>query len=216
MENPVWVQIRLRGYALGMKTNLPRAEELINSSLGQSMHVVVDGRPYFPKINTPLDIFNQSDSYYETMYKFDIPFSLESGRHLLQVFPARSYGESLKGEGCFYSQYFYVKNKTENEKIANLQGPYLIYNEPGVHHRYPENKPILLDFYVRNLTLPADGYRVHVFLDEQPLDFLGRWLPYYLVGVKKGTHSLRLQLVDKKGAPLIGNFTTVEGHFTVE
>ncbi|MEI6243057.1 MAG: hypothetical protein WCP39_06610 [Chlamydiota bacterium] len=215
-QDPVRVQLRLRGYPLGIKSVLPRADEVLNFPEGQSIHVVVDGRPYFPKSNTPVDLFSQNDSYYETMYQFEIPYALAEGKHLLEVFPARSFGESLKGEGCYASQIFYVKNTKANPKLDGLDRPYLIYSEPGNYFRFQEGKPILLDFYIRNVTLESDGYKVHIFLDNEPMDFLKRWGPYYMLGVKKGEHTLRLQLVDKNHKPLEGEFCTVEGKFIVE
>ncbi len=96
---PTWIQFRIDGYALGAgSSQFERASELVNSKLGQSVHVVIDDRPYFAVNEPAIDPFNEATYFYNMSYKFKVPFSLSSGAHTLRMFPARSYGESLKGE----------------------------------------------------------------------------------------------------------------------
>ena len=52
--------------------------------------------PYFPVNEPALDPFNEQGWYDETSYKFEIPTKLSAGEHVLRVFLARSFGESLK------------------------------------------------------------------------------------------------------------------------
>ena len=108
VDSPVWVQFRLDGFALGAGGNFERVDELTNNDLGQTVHVVIDDYPYFP-INEPaIDPFDESGYYYNMSYKFRIPYRLDPGMHTIRMFPARSFGESLKGEGTFAEHYFFI------------------------------------------------------------------------------------------------------------
>src|SRR3989338_7039425 len=89
-HNPVWVQIRLDGYALGAGSQFDREDEVGVSKMGQTVHVIVDDRPYFPVNNPAIDPFNEEGFYYDTSYKFEIPYKLKEGLHTIRIFPARS------------------------------------------------------------------------------------------------------------------------------
>lgn len=209
LNNPVWVQCRLDGYALGAATQNQRAEELPVCKLGQSLHVVVDNHPYFPIADQSVDPFNEDGYYFDTSYKFPIPYSLDPGIHTIRVFPARSYGESLKHEKAFQVSYFYVGTPA-NGPDTNLMGPYLTYNEPSNHCPLSEKKPVLLDFYISNCELTPDGYKVRVIIDGTAKRTLTSWQPYYIYGLRKGSHTVRLQLLDELGEPVPGAFNDVE------
>ncbi|NGX28764.1 MAG: hypothetical protein K940chlam1_00951 [Candidatus Anoxychlamydiales bacterium] len=210
----VWVQLRLRGYPIGNITNNDRAKELANSSLGQSIHVVVDNNVYFARTGPSLAPYDEEGNFYEAMYRFKIPYSLSQGNHFLRVFPARSYGESLKEEKCFVATTFYVQNKRINEKM-NLSSPYLTYNEPSGYFKLYQKDPVLLDFYLSNVILSEDGYKVRVTIDNTIKRILTKWVPYYIYGLKKGKHSLRLELLDKNLKLLPGIFNDTKRSFNV-
>lgn len=214
-QNEVWLQLRLRGYPLGTETSLDRARVLVNSKLGQSIHVVVDNNTYFARIGPSLAPFDEEGNFYESMYKFKIPYNLVQGKHFLRVFPARSYGESLKEKGCFKASYFYVQNKRNNFD-QDITDPFITYNEPSGYLRYEIKKPVLLDFYVSNCELSEDGYKVLVTIDRKIKRILTKWVPYYIYGLKKGKHTLRLQLVDKNSKQVEGFFNDSIKSFYVE
>lgn len=209
LRNPVWVQFRLDGYPLGTGTNTQRADEIPVSPLGQSVHVVVDNNPYFPIVDQSIDPFNEDGFYFDTSFKFQIPYSLPEGIHTLRMFPARSYGESLKHENTYQVSYFYVGTKG-NGPDTDLMGPYLTYNEPSNHMPLTEKKPVLLDFYISNCELTPDGYKVRVIVDGTAKRTLTSWQPYYIYGMKSGTHTVRLQLIDELGEPVPGVFNDIE------
>src|SRR5580658_6444844 len=52
VNNPVWIQFRIDGYALGAASQFDRASEVVETKMGQTVHVVIDNRPYFA-INEP-------------------------------------------------------------------------------------------------------------------------------------------------------------------
>jgi hypothetical protein len=214
-EDLVWVQVRVRGYSLGNSSQLTRASEIANSSLGQSLHVIVDNFPYFARVETKIAPYDEDHDYYEDMYKFKIPFSLSQGRHTLRIFACRSFGESLKSENVFDSTYFYVQNKRENDQ-TDLTKPYITYNEPSGYLKLKEKEPVLLDFYVSNCELSQDGYKVRLYIDGNIERTLTQWSPYYIYGLKTGSHTLRLELINKDGMRVLGSFNDTQRNFLIE
>lgn len=209
-KNPVWVQFRLDGYALGAGgSQFERAQELVSSKMGQTVHVIIDDRPYFP-INEPsLDPFDESGYFYNMSYQFELPFSLQEGMHVMRIFPARSFGESLKGDKVFRVVPFYV-GKREKRPPFDLSKPYLTYNEPSNRFHFVEDKPILLDFYVSNCELTVDGYKVQLTIDGKVERLLASWQPYYIYGLKRGKHTIALQLLNGRGEKVSGSSNYVE------
>lgn len=206
--SPIWAQIRVDGYPMGTDSQFDRADELIDSNVGQSAHVVVDNYPYFQVNGPALDPFLNDGWYYDSNYKFKIPFRLQAGKHTLRIFLARSFGESLKGDRCFQSTYFYVGEARDNMNV-DLQAPFITYNEPSDQFRWTVGKPVLLDFWVDNCELSSDGYKVKVTIDGTTTRQLSQWVPYYIYGLKAGTHKVRLQLIDGEGKEVAGPFNDV-------
>ena len=208
-KNPLWIQFRLDGYSLGTESNFDRADEVNVSRLGQTVHVVIDDLPYLAINNPAIDPFNEEGFYYDTSYKFELPYTLKSGLHTIRMFPARSYGESLKGEKTFDAIYFYIGERTDQEEV-DLSRPYITYNEPSDQIPFFENKPLLLDFYLTNCKLTSDGYQVRLTIDGKIKRSLTSWEPYYIYGLKRGKHTIRLELIDPKGNLVPGPFNDVK------
>jgi hypothetical protein len=210
----IWMQLKLRGYPLGNMTETDRGRELANSTLGQSVHVIVDNNPYFARIGPSLDPYDEEGNYYEAMYRFNLPYELSQGKHYLRVFPTRSYGESLKEPGSFAAIEFYVQNKRINNQM-DLSDPYLTFNEPSGYYKIKEKQPVLLDFYLSNCSLSSDGYKVKVTIDNKIKRLIFSWIPYYIYGLKKGRHTIRLQLIDKNMKQVPGFFNDTTRTFYV-
>lgn len=213
-ENPVWIQFRIDGYPLGTQSQFDRADEVVETDLGQTVHVVIDNEPYIAVKEEAINPFNEDGYYYDTSYKFKVPYRLEAGMHTIRAFPARSFGESLKGENTFFATYFYLGER-KNNPAYDLKGPYLTYNEPSDQLPLTENLPILLDFYISNCELSSDGYKVKVEIDGIRQRTLTSWQPYYIYGLKRGRHTIRLQLLDPEGKGVAGAFNDVKRSFTV-
>lgn len=213
-KNPVWIQVRVEGFALGTDSYFDRKDEIANSRKGQTLHVIIDDKPYFAVNEPAVDPFKEQGNYYVLSYKFEIPFSLGSGLHTIRMFPARSYGEALKGEKTFAVSTFYIDDQS-NPLGIDLDQPYLTYNEPGDQMPLVEKKPILLDFYLSNCELSADGYKVRLTIDDSIIRTITVWQPYYILGLKKGKHTIQLQLLDAKNQVVAGPFNTVKRQITI-
>lgn len=211
---PTWVQFRIDGYALGAGSQFDRASEIAVTNMGQTVHVVIDNYPYFP-INEPaLDPFDEGGFYYDMSYKFEIPYRLSAGMHTIRMFPARSFGESLKGDNTFAAINFYVGSEVDNSKM-DLSQPYITYNEPSDQLPLTSEKPILLDFYVTNAELSPDGYKVRLTIDGKTIRTIPFWQPYYIYGLKKGRHTIQLELLDSDNKLVPGMFNNVKQSITV-
>ena len=213
--NPIWMQVRIDGFALGTNSPFDRADELANTDMGQTLHVVIDNNPYFAINGPSIQPFNEEGFYYNQSYKFEIPYKLQNGFHTVRVFAARSFGESLKGSRAFQTGYFYVGKEGDAEQANVLSKPGLIYNEPSDQIPLVEKKPVLLDFYLSNCDLTPDGYKVRVTIDGKTQRTIVAWRPYYIYGLKKGKHTLQLDLIDGKNKVIPGSFTSSHRTITV-
>ena len=213
--NPVWMQVRVNGYSLGSDSDFERAYEILDSKLGQTLHVIVDNMPYFSVNGPSVQPFNESGYYYNQSYRFQVPDNLSEGFHVARIFLARSYGESLKGDRTFQVAYFYVGGVSDGKQVKQISEPYLTYNEPSDTNSYKEGVPILLDFYLSSCELSADGYKIRLSIDGKNRRTLTNWQPYYLYGLKKGSHTVRLELIDASNQLVPGSFNDVKRKITV-
>lgn len=202
-------QIRVEGFALGTKSDFPRANEIYNSRDGQSVHIFIDDQPYFMENNSLMDAFFDNQLYYDLSITFQIPFSLKPGMHVMRAFPARSYGESLKGDSCYKTRTFYYQSKKTNYTF-DPKAPCLTYNEPQGKIPFKEDRPVLLDFMIANCKLSRDGYKVRVSIDGHVERVITTWVPYYVYGMTRGSHFIRLELLDADNVPVQGPFNDVQ------
>lgn len=207
---PVKGQIKLSGYPLGIDTDQPRRKDVWNDSEGQSLHVFIDNQPYFSLNEALIDALDDQEDYFDQTADFTIPFKLEPGMHVIRTFPVRSYNESVKADKAFAASIFYYQTKKDNPAI-DLSKPYLTYNEPQGEYDFDKKnmQPILLDFYLTNCNISQDGYKVRLTIDNQDKRTLTAWKPYYIYGLGKGQHQIRLELLDRGNAVVPGPFNDV-------
>ncbi|MBX9923606.1 MAG: hypothetical protein K2Y01_05790 [Rhabdochlamydiaceae bacterium] len=214
-EQPVEVELRLDWFPLGYDSgNFPRRKEIANRKTGQSLHIFIDNFSYFPINEALFDAEDDHDEFFDQITEFELPFKLSPGMHILRAFPCRSFGESLKENNCSIALPFYYQDKTPILDI-DLTAPYLTYNEPQGTFDNP-SQPILLDFYINNCALSKDGYKVRVTLDGGNQRFLYDWTPYYIYGLKPGTHTIQLELINPQNDLVPGSFNNVTRSFTIE
>lgn len=210
-SQPIKGQIKLEGFPLGTESDFPREKEIYTDPEGQSIHIFIDNQPYFSINEAMINALEDFENYFDQSVSFEVPFTLQPGMHVIRAFPVRSYRESLKGDNCYDMHVFYYKIIKDNPKMI-LDQPYLTYNEPQgeftMDKRSP--KPILLDFYIVNCELSKDGYKVRLTIDSANQRTLTSWQPYYIYGLKKGVHRIRLELLDPQNAVVSGMFNDVE------
>lgn len=217
MSSPVKGQIRAQGFALGVDSVAqPRKHEIWNDSEGQSLHIFIDNQPYFAVNEALIDALDDTEDYFDQTAEFEIPFKLQPGMHVIRVFPVRSYNESIKSARAFAASVFYFQEKKDNPQI-DLNKPYLTYNEPQGEYDYSKKtQPILLDFYLTNCTLSKDGYKIRLTIDNDNQRILTSWQPYYIYGLKRGMHRIRLELLDPQNNPVGGLFNDIQRSIVIK
>ncbi|MEO6939710.1 MAG: hypothetical protein ABI444_06175 [Candidatus Kapaibacterium sp.] len=197
------VVMKVTGMELGKPTPGDSAKGIAYSKQGQHVHVIVDGKPYMAD------------------YKNGTPFNigvLAVGKHTIRAFPARSWHESVKAMTTFGVRTFYVgaaPAKTEKVDAINSKAPMLTYSRPKGTYTLKEAEKLLLDFYLTNATLGADGDKVSVTIDGKMIESLTEWKPYFITGLGVGKHTIALQLIDAKGAPVPGEYNAPSMEITI-
>jgi hypothetical protein len=212
-KQPVHIEFRVDWFPLGIDTEMPRRREVHDSNEGQSIHVFVDDHEYFSINEALFDALDDHDQFFDQIAEKDIPFDLAPGGHIVRAFPCRSYGESLKAHQNFVAGNFYVQKK--GPLSNDLNEPFLTYNEPQGTFS-DDTKPILLDFYIKNCALSKDGYKVRMTIDGKNKRFLYSWTPYYIYGLPKGKHTIRLELLNPQNTVVPGSFNDVERQIFIE
>jgi hypothetical protein len=207
-SNPVQLQFRLDGYSVGQDSEFPRAKELGNSTEGQSLAVFIDNYPPLYINDSLVNALDDTTYYYDQILEVSVPYKLEEGMHLIRTFPVRSFQESLKGDSAFAMDIFYMNVKKGNPDVA-LKQPLLTYNQPRGTFKYAFQRPILLDFYLTHCQLSKDGYKIRLTIDDINQRFLTLWTPYFIYGLQKGAHKIRLELLDPSEKVVPGPYNDI-------
>jgi hypothetical protein len=166
-----------------------------NSAKGQHIHLILNNKPY------------------KALYKPDFDTALAPGHYVAVAFLSRSYHESVKGKNAFQVTQFNVGPK--KEKDMDLAKPMLIYSRPKGEYKGKDTTNILLDFYLLNTDLSETGNKVMATINGQPFP-LTKWTGYALKGLKLGKNTIKLELMDKGGKLIPGDYNSVEREITLK
>ena len=181
----------VENYELGSQTPDAKQKMCANSEQGQHIHFILDNQPY--------------SAHYESKFEKDLP----EGVHVLLAFLSRSYHESLKHKEAAILKTF-VAGNPENKNLPNMEAPHLFYSRPkGSYIGEDAIKRVMLDFYLVNTDLSADGNKVKVTINETHDFVVDKWQPYMIEGLADGEHKIQLQLIDKNGNLIRGPFNNV-------
>lgn len=193
---PVAFDYTLSNYQLTRMTPHSNAEHLANSQEGQHIHNIVDNQPY--------------TAHYETEFTKD----LEEGEHVILSFLSRSYHESLKHQGAYDLRKVTVGRPAQRLDI-NLKDPHMFYSRPKGEYVGADTEQVMLDFYLVNTDLSAEGNRVRATINGTEF-ILDRWLPYIMEGLPMGENTIKLELIDSNGNVLPGPYNSVTRTFTLK
>lgn len=185
---------KVDGYDLGAQTG--EMHDCANSGKGQHIHLILNDGPY------------------DALYKPDFEKDLEPGGYVVLAFLSRSYHESVKHTGAASLSYFTVGDKAVKSDV-NLKSPLMFYSRPkGEYKGDMETQKVLLDYFLANVTLSKDGYKVKATIDGTEFTFT-KWEPYFIEGLSMGKHTIKLELVDKNGKTVANKFNPVERTITL-
>jgi hypothetical protein len=188
----------LSNYQLTAQTEGPAHHDHANSAQGQHIHNIVDNEPY--------------TAHYTTSFNKPI----KEGSHVVLSFLSRSYHESLKHKTAYDLRVINVGSSTAGPGANfNASGQHLFYSRPKGEYVGNDTKKIMLDFYLVNTTLSANGNKVRATINGTPFT-IDRWLPHTIEGLPMGENTIKLELLDKNGAVIPGPFNTVERKFTLK
>lgn len=182
-----------------LKQQTPDAPQKMcaNSKDGQHIHLIIDNGPY------------------EAIYEPTFTKEIQDGTYYMLAFLGRSYHESIKSKEAGMAFKAVVKDG------SILNGPFveekmLFYSRPkGKYIGKAETDKVMLDFYLTNVTLSPDGYKVKVLVNGEKEFTVDEWKPYFIEGLPMGDNKIKLTLVDKDGKTVDTPYNPVERVFTL-
>ena len=177
-------------YQLGLQTLKDFEYTLANSAKGQHIHFIVNNDPY-------------SAHYNEKFSK-----KLEGNSNIILAFLSRSYHESVKNTNAF------VLTQVGEQKI-DLNNEFLFYSRPKGTYKGSDTEKLLLDFYLVNTEISANGNKVRATIQDKEF-IIDEWSPYYIEGLSKGEVNIKLELIDASGNLIETPFNPSERTVTLE
>lgn len=179
-------------YDLGTQTESKMENNLANSAKGQHIHVIMDNEPY--------------SAHYTPEVKKDIA----EGDHVMLAFLSRSYHESVKNKNAFVIKKLTAGNPADSLKMdVDFTAPHMFYSRPKGTYSGEDTNKVLLDFYLINTSISADGNKVMATINGQEFT-ISEWQPYVMEGLPMGENTIELQLVDANNKPIEGPFNYVK------
>lgn len=185
----------VQNYKLGEQTPDAKDKGLANSGKGQHIHWILNNDPY--------------SAHYEPTVKKD----LKKGGYVVLAFLSRSYHESVKNEKSYVIKKFTVGDAEPLK--ADLKAPHMFYSRPKGTYQWKAGDKLLLDFFLLNVELAADGNKVKATINGEE-HMIDKWQPYAIEGLEAGKVTVKLELLDKDGKAIEGPFNTVEREVTLE
>ncbi len=163
-------------YELGAQTEGEHVN-CANSGQGQHIHLILNNEPY--------------TAHYEP--QFDM--NLTDGNYVALSFLSRSYHESIKN-GTAQQLIQFTVGDAKPSKI-DLTQPLMFYSRPkGEYKGAKETDKVLLDFFLSNVELSEDGYKVRATINGT--DFMiTKWQSMFIEGLPLGNVDVKLELLDK-------------------
>jgi hypothetical protein len=192
----------VKNYELKMQTPDTGSKLCNNSAQGQHIHFILDNQPY--------------KALYVPTNKIAVANNTE---HYLMAFLSRSYHESIKTKGAAIVFHFRVDANGKLQKMETPTTPMVFYSRPKGDYMGKDTTNVLLDFYVWNGTLAADGHKVTAKISNENTPArdttftITDWKPYFINHLMTGKCHVTLTLTDKDGKPVDGPNTTVTRHF---
>ncbi|MEP0366290.1 MAG: phosphopeptide-binding protein [Cyclobacteriaceae bacterium] len=182
-------------YELGVQTSDADTRGIANSGKGQHIHFIVNNGPY------------------SAHYMPGVSNTLDEGNYVVLAFLSRSYHESVKSLGAYYVENLTVGDVEESP--VDLDAPHLFFSRPKGTYKGADTEKLMLDFYLLNTDLSADGNKVKATINGEEF-MIEEWAPYYIEGLDKGEVSIKLELIDADGNAVPGPFNVVERKVMLE
>lgn len=187
------MEFEVEGYALAEQTEPKPATALANSGKGQHIHLIVDNNPYEAHYSPSVSTMKLA----------------EPGRHVVLAFLSRSYHESVKNldePKSYVLEQMHI-GEGESEEV-DFSAPHMFYSRPKGTYKGADTENLLLDFFLVNTDLSADGNKVRATIQGEEF-ILDEWAPYVINGLPKGEITVQLELIDAEMNPVPGPYNNV-------
>jgi hypothetical protein len=192
----------VKNYELKSQTTDNANKMCSNSAQGQHIHFILDDMPYKALYEPNNDVVLANNT-----------------EHYLLAFLSRSYHESVKSPGAAILYHFKIDEKGNLKKLDDPKTPMVFYSRPKGDYFGKDTANILLDFYIWNCTLAADGYKVKADItaaaNEATSVTLDKWAPKFIQNLGMGKSKIELTLMDKDGKQVEGPHTSGSREFTL-
>lgn len=185
----VTFDFNVKNYELGSQTGDADSKMCANSAKGQHIHLILNNEPY--------------SAHYEP----EIKKELEEGSYTVLAFISRSYHESIKNPEAFILRNITVGSAEES--TVDLTAPHLFYSRPKGKYNGQDAKKVMLDFYLANTDLSADGNKVRATINGEEF-MIETWKPHFIEGMPMGENSIKLELLDAEGNLIESPFNPIE------
>lgn len=196
----------VKNYELKLQTSDNGTKMCNNSDKGQHIHFILDNGPY--------------KALYEPTN--DVTLPNDGKEHYLVAFLSRSYHESIKSKGAAVVYHFKIDEKGNLKKLDEPKTPMITYSRPKGDYAGKDTANILLDFYIWNCSLAADGYKVKAEIanenktTQQLTATIDKWEPHFIQNLGTGKCKVTLTLVDKDGKTAEGPGTSASREFNLK
>lgn len=184
----------VQNYELGTQTSDATTRGIANSAHGQHIHFIVNNGPY------------------EAHYPAEFTHKPTDGSYVLLAFLSRSYHESVKVPSAWWIDTVTIGNATPLN--VDLTAPHLFYSRPKGVYKGADTQKLMIDFYLLNTTLSAEGNKVKATVNGEEL-IIDEWAPYYVEGLPMGESTVTLELIDGEGNLIPGPYNQVTRKFTL-
>jgi hypothetical protein len=191
----------VKNYELKAQTPDGSGKGCANSAQGQHIHFILDNTPY--------------KALYEPKNEVTMANNTE---HYLLCFLSRSYHESLKNKEAAVLLHFKIDEKGNYKKLDDPKTPMVFYSRPKGDYIGKDTASVLLDFYVWNTALSAEGNKVKAQIMNEDLKIdttvtINAWESNFIQNLGTGKCKVMLTLVDKDGKALEGPMTSATREF---
>ena len=211
-SSTVKVKLSLSGDLKGYKPMMD-----METKMGNHIHVILDNQPYeaYYNLDQEFELRNVADGEHTLRFFPSRPWHesyKNDGAFKMVKFTVKNGGaDTTKPATTNSNQPMSNANaaatpegKDMKESTAgNIDAtkPLLTYSRPKGEYKAADAENIMIDFWLLNAKLQGDGgeYRVKYSVDGGEAKFLEKWQPIWLTGWSSGTHSVKLELVDKAG-----------------
>jgi hypothetical protein len=139
-------------------------------------------------------------------YGNNIAANLKNGENYFLCFLNRSYDISLKvPKASFLFKIDATPNGCSSNTNVTDVAAYTI-NQPSGSYTGLETNKILLDFYLKNVSIGKNGNYAVVKINETEFK-LKKWAPYWITGLKKVKHTVVLEIFNKDGKKINSIFS---------